>query len=224
MAQMVSVLQPVISSILPVVIGLFEALGTILGEMLVPLFEALGPIIEIVANFLINVLTPILSVLASVFMVVTKVLVLLTPVINVFMFALKLLVHPIMVVVGVFNWLAAVIGNVGQFIKNVIDAPLDPASWGRGMASWNPAEHIAEATRDLFTDQDLPGIQPIETPDVDAGGGGGATGTGATYRQARPITINQDISDNFFLGGDRSMRDFALMLKEEFELLGVLNA
>ena len=223
MMHMADAITPVVTSLLPVVLGLYERLGTILGEMLVPIFEALGPILEIIADLVMSILIPIMSMFATQFQMIAMVLELITPLLNALAFAIKVVMTPIAVLAGIFNWLGAIIGNLGRFIKNVVDKPFRPGTWGSGMESTDLSGHIRDAVAGVWTDQDLPGVAPTETPDPDAPGVS-AGGSSATYRQARPITINQDISDNFFLGGDRSMRDFALMMKEEFELLGVLNA
>ena len=51
--------------------------------------------------------------------------------------------------------------------------------------------------------------------------GAGATGAAATYQQARAINVHNDIHDNNVFGG--SLREFAILLRQEFVAIDVLG-
>lgn len=70
MEEMMVLLEPVIESILPPLIGIFAIIGQLLGALLVPILQAIGPILETFANLFVtvyNLLLPVFEVLFDIF-------------------------------------------------------------------------------------------------------------------------------------------------------------
>jgi hypothetical protein len=186
------------------------ALMNPLQTMLEAVMDVIGPIIN-------NALQPLVDILTTVGESIGKVLV------------------PLLKTIGiVINGLATIwrwaFNNVFRHVFNVfiMAANLIANAWVgllkilAGAVNWIPGVNIPTPdfrSLDQGTIGRISGGGGEEDTAADVGTGGG----GSEIDQARPITVNVDIYDNE-LAGEDGFRELAVIIRNELESLGVINA
>jgi len=167
----------------------------IIGAMLAPLLAALVPIL--------NAFAPILDIVAQIFALLEKPLVIFATIVG--------------KVGAVIGWLLTKIVAFGKVIWYAVTfqwRKIKKIDWGGTLK-----DALNRVSQGLTIEPYVP-----PTGAGGAGGAGGAAGTagvGATYEQARPIEVNIDVHDNTIAGN--TLREFAILLRREFESLAILG-
>lgn len=118
-------------------------------------------------------------------------------------------------IMPIANLIIVILGTISNVFIKIINVIIDIINMFK-----RASKEIAHVST---IDVQAQKLQAIEMEDLMNAGvaGGTVIGAGATYQQARPITVTLDIHDNDVYGG--SLHEFAIMLRNEFEALEVLN-
>jgi len=122
-------------------------------------------------------------------------------------------------ILPVGNFIITLIGTIGNFFIRIANALIDVINLFR-----RRSRHMAHVEKIDIESKKLKAISledALGAGEADTETGDTVTGAAATYEQARPIVVNIDIHDNDVFGG--SLRDFAILIRNEFDALGVLG-
>lgn len=105
----VSVLAPVMQSVLAPLMDALTQLGVMLGQMLLPIFDVLAPVIALVSNILMTVFAPILQILAPLFQLIAAILQPFIGVITTLAKVFTILMAPVQWLADLFSWVGEVL-------------------------------------------------------------------------------------------------------------------
>jgi len=201
---------------------------------LYPILNAITPILQIFAQLLSFILPTIAAVIEAFQSLRWLWLEILLPVIKALASAFAVVLTVVRVVGELFAWLMEHVKTLGKNIEIAIWKITHPLRAGERSFVRGPGAFRTTAGQDfealiasIWATQapaaGMPTAPPIEVPGIEEGIEGGAgVGAGATYEQARPINITIHIEDNNFNGAG-GLREFAILLRDELESLGVLG-
>lgn len=213
----------------PIVVGLQPFLNVVamiaefLGTVLLPWFKMLGVVLSFLGSLVATVVGPIFEMLGSVLggfgSMIADVII---PIFAGLAKVVDIVMRPFEALADLITWM---MDTIRAAVANWL------YEWfGIGAPVEAPGEFETEAfTRPLvdigteFAKMEMPSMEGAAEMEFGAGPGaaGGAVGAGAEYRAPRPINVSINVHDNTVAGGD--LREFALMLRDEFEELGVLG-
>ncbi len=226
-------LLPTINDLLQPLIGFITTIAIKLAEVLMPILSGLMPFFQAFADYLALLLTalqPFINVFGLIFQQVVQALLvplmaiftLMTPILQalipVFKFFAKILYWVGFVVNGVVNILAGVVNALIDFINWVTGKNL-PKIKVQQYQSWKSFQASLNATTTSTAQMVQNASNPTNEPTATAGESAGISGNYTTTQQ-RPITVNVNV-ENWF-GDETATRKLALIVKNEFEVLGVI--
>ena len=194
-------------------------LGRVIGEVLLPLMDAIMPSVADTANFLIGVFDTLGSILQPIVhiigMVLTPVLKAISGVLNFLLPFIKAIGNAIVAVISVIEWVVQwfqyIWGSLGNALASIHVGNWYPLAGLGGNKVSKPAslkDHIESNMADVNSSWEM------------STSGSASTETAlssASYRGATQVTIN--IYQMSPVVGENGMREFASMIREEFEAL-----
>ena len=196
LVPIIEMLGQLIRATMPFWIALANVMQSLMGVV-----QQLMPPIMMVVEIILRALAPVLVGISAIFDALAVVLYALQPVFEALGLAVKVVMTPIAVLGAVFQWLGNVIKNLGTFISNVVDRPLRPGTWGRGMESTNLGRLIEDAVAGVWQDTadysfdpagNPPPITAADIPSV-SGIAGGQTATGVYGGATTVQSINLEV-------------------------------
>jgi phage-related protein len=214
LASAFKAMAPAVKALFPL-LRIFNTLLKAVGKIIMALMPALEPLVKL----LVGVIVPVVDIIASLLVAVAPFLKIFAQVIGVIADIMDSILRPVLIsIAAMIKFVANLLHNFGKLLSNIIDHPLNPDKWGSGMRTLN----VGEIARNLRSQMDTGGVDfDVSTGelDMDTGTGDG----GSQIDQARPITVNVDIYDNE-LAGEDGFRELAVIIRNELESLGVINA
>ena len=211
----VQIIGPAFTAVIQPVMNVLMQFGQLIAQALLPIFDALAPILAVVAQLMQNNLAPIISIVAGVAAVLAGVFDALTPVIVLVAKALTILTSPVEFLADLFNWVGGVINafgaNVGIALWN-ISHPFNQKGFVSG-----PGAFSSDAFSGL--DERLAAIDALATNTGAISGSATISTTAAQSAQYRSQSITINIYQQSPVVGDNGMRQFAAMIRAEFEAL-----
>ena len=188
--SMMVILGPLVDNVLAPLMGILMVLGTFLGNVLAPIFIWLAPIIKVLGD--------------------------------VFVWLYNLVFVPIgNLLIGVFSVVGIIVGGFVNILISLMNVIIEIVNVFKRkekqlalielleIKGLEDTKWLENITPEDLIDAGLDGLAPTD-------GSSGSSG-GATFQQARPIDVTIDVHDNDVYGGN--LRDFAIILREEFEEL-----
>ncbi|MEM4260907.1 MAG: hypothetical protein QXG00_06725 [Candidatus Woesearchaeota archaeon] len=231
-----SYILPTLNDLLTPIIGAITTLAILLAQAILPLLNGLMPFIQILAQYLANILTllqPLIiawSLIGNVLLQallypLTAILQVLSPIITalipVFKFFAKILYWVGFIINGVIQAIAGTINVFIAVINAVLRAlgkktiPLLKTAQYMSYSDFN--ESLNANTGVSVSDLVSNAYNPENSVLTSSSGSGGANYTTSAQR---PITVNVNV-ENWF-GDETATRKLALIIKNEFEIIGVL--
>jgi len=210
----VQIIGPAFTAVIQPVMNVLMQFGQLIAQALLPIFDALAPILAVVAQLMQNNLAPVISIVAGVAAVLAGVFDALTPVIVLVAKALTILTSPVEFLADLFNWVGGVINafgaNVGIAMWNITH-PFNQKGFVSG-----PGAFSSDAFSGLADRLAAIGELAANTGAISSSVSTTTASQSASYR-VQPITIN--IYQQSPVVGDNGMRQFAAMIRTEFEAL-----
>lgn len=231
-----SYILPTLNDLLTPIIGAITTLAIMLAQAILPLLNGLMPFIQVLAQYLANILTllqPLIMawslignvLLQALLYPLTAILQVLSPIITalipVFKFFAKVLYWVGFIINGVIQAIAGTINVFIAVINAVLKAlgkktiPLLKTAKYMSYSDFN--ESLNANTGVSVSDLVNNAYNPTNTVSTGTSGSGGANYTTSAQR---PITVNVNV-ENWF-GDETATRKLALIIKNEFEIIGVL--
>jgi len=212
---------PILNEFVKLGIEPLKELGRIVGDLLIPVIEAVMPLVETTAEFLSGLFNSLGVILQPIIQIISGSL---SPVISV----LSNILQALMPVLKVFAKIVVTVTGTIQYVIQVLQHWVASImNWlaGLNIFGWHPFGGLA------MNDPGSPGSYSSYIQDkwasVDAAFNKSANGgidsstetalSSASYRGATQVTIN--IYQQAPVVGDGGMRDFAKMIKDEFDNL-----
>lgn len=223
--QFLAAFTEVLLPLIDMVGRLFAALAPVLktvGDVLISLtkvvIQLLAPVFSIV-EILVNAIHPILKALVPILDLLGLVVSGLTPVFDMLGFVVKVVATPIATLGAFFQWLGNIMYNFGKFVSNVIDKPLRPWTWGRGMKSTNLGKLVKEAVGQVWNSgntsdyaSSYEGWGDLDLGDYSGSQGSSVYGGSTTVQRVPDIYVHQYF--NAPILGDGGMREFGELTVE----------
>lgn len=210
----VQIIGPAITAVIQPVMNVLMQFGQLIAQALLPIFDALAPILAVVAQLMQNNLAPIISIVARVAAVLAGVFYKLTPVIVLVAKALTILTSPVEFLADLFNWVGGVINafgaNVGIALWNITH-PFNQKGFVSGPGAFSSDAFSGLADRLAAIDELAANTGAISSSV--------STTTAAQSAQYRSQSITINIYQQSPVVGDNGMRQFAAMIRTEFEAL-----
>jgi len=216
LSPLIDIFIQLLTNVMPIFIQIFQMLGALIQETL-PFWKAIADVIGIVVHIIGAMLSPLLAALVPILNAFA-------PILDIVAQIFALLEKPLVI-------FATIVGKVGAVIGWLLTkiVAFGKVIWYAVTFQWRKIKRIdwggtlKDALNRVSTGLTIePYVPP--TGAGGAGGAGGAAGTagvGATYEQARPIEVNIDVHDNTIAGN--TLREFAILLRQEFESLAILG-
>jgi hypothetical protein len=210
----VQIIGPAFTAVIQPVMNVLMQFGQLIAQALLPIFDALAPILAVVAQLMQNNLAPVISIVAGVAAVLAGVFDALTPVIVLVAKALTILTSPVEFLADLFNWVGGVINafgaNVGIAMWNITH-PFNQKGFVSGPGAFSSDAFSGLADRLAAIDELAANTGAISSSV--------STTTAAQSAQYRSQSITINIYQQSPVVGDNGMRQFAAMIRTEFEAL-----
>lgn len=212
------VLRPILDEVITYGLEPLREIGRVLADLIKPLLEELMPLFRDSADSFIGAINMVGQALAPVIRLITTVI---SPILSQLCNTLKMIEPVISVVAKVIAWLAGTITYVVEIFQHIGATILN---WIAGfhIGNWRPFEGIRVEDKgmpgsyDSYIKSYMNGIDNASTLSVNDASTQTAVSS-AAYRGATSVTIN--IYAEGPLVGDGGMRQFAQMIREEFDAL-----
>lgn len=211
----VSVMSPMIETVLAPLNSALTLTGQMLAEVFLPIFDSIYPIMQILSDMIMTFVVPAFQLLSPIIELVALVFDALTPVIALVGKAFTIVASPIQYVADLFSWLGRWISYLGQCIGIAVYNITHPFST-KSMPS-SPGGFSSDAfsgLSDRLAKWDEYGTHGSAVTDAVSTQ---TAVSSASYQGATQVTIN--IYQEAPIVGDGGMRRFAQMLREEFSNL-----
>lgn len=212
------VLRPILDEVITYGLEPLREIGRVLADLIKPLLEELMPLFRDSADSFIGAINMVGQALAPVIRLITTVV---SPILSQLCNTLKMIEPVISVVAKVIAWLAGTVTYVVEIFQHIGATILN---WIAGfhIGNWRPFEGIRVEDKgmpgsyDSYIKSYMSGIDNASTLSVNDASTQTAVSS-AAYRGATSVTIN--IYAEGPLVGDGGMRQFAQMIREEFDAL-----
>ena len=212
------VIGPMLEDVVKLGLEPLREIGRVIGNLIMPLLEELMPLFQDSADSFIGAINMIGQALAPVIRLITSVL---SPILSQLCNTLKFIEPVTKAIAKVFAWLVGTVTYIVEVFQHIGAVILN---WIAGfhIGNWRPFEGIS------VQDKGMPGSYDSYIKSymngIDNAGELGVNGTStqtavssASYRGATSVTIN--IYAEGPIVGDGGMREFAQMIREEFDAL-----
>lgn len=212
------VLRPILDEVIKYGLEPLREIGRVLANLIKPILEELMPLFRDSADSFIGAINMVGQALAPVIRLITTVI---SPILSQLCNTLKMIEPVISVVAKVIAWLAGTVTYVVEVFQHIGATILN---WIAGfhIGNWRPFEGIRVEDKgmpgsyDSYIKSYMSGIDNASTLSVNDASTQTAVSS-AAYRGATSVTIN--IYAEGPLVGDGGMRQFAQMIREEFDAL-----
>lgn len=212
------VLRPILDEVIKYGLEPLREIGRVLADLIKPILEELMPLFRDSADSFIGAINMVGQALAPVIRLITTVI---SPILSQLCNTLKMIEPVISVVAKVIAWLAGTVTYVVEVFQHIGATILN---WIAGfhIGNWRPFEGIRVEDKGMPGDYNsyiksyMSGIDNASTLSVNDASTQTAVSS-AAYRGATNVTIN--IYAEGPLVGDGGMRQFAQMIRDEFEAL-----
>lgn len=215
----VQIIGPAFTAVIQPVMNVLMQFGQLIAQALLPIFDALLPILSLVALHMQTLLAPAITVVATVAEWVAARLDMLNPILVLIAKAFTILMAPVEFVADLFNWVGGVISafgtNVGVAMWNITH-PFSQRGFVSGPGAFSSDAFSGLADRLAAIDE-----LAANTGAISSSVSTTTASQSASYR-VQPITIN--IYQQAPVVGSDGMREFARMIRGEFDALGYLGA
>lgn len=212
------VLRPILDEVIKYGLEPLREIGRVLANIIKPILEELMPLFRDSADSFIGAINMVGQALAPVIRLITTVI---SPILSQLCNTLKMIEPVISVVAKVIAWLAGTVTYVVEIFQHIGATILN---WIAGfhIGNWRPFEGLRVEDKgmpgsyDSYIKSYMNGIDNASTLSVNDASTQTAVSS-AAYRGATSVTIN--IYAEGPLVGDGGMRQFAQMIREEFDAL-----
>lgn len=211
----VSVLGNALSMTIQPIFDALTMIGQMLGSLFLPILDAIYPVVQILSSILINAMLPVIQILSPAFEAVGTVIKLLTPIITLVGKAFTILSSPVQYVADLFGWL-------GEWLK-YLGSCVAVAAWN--LTHWFDQRSYGGTpggfSSDAFSGLDSR-LNQWDSMAMNSSAISDSTSTStaigsASYQGGTSVTIN--IYQEAPVVGDGGMKDFARMIRSEFDSL-----
>jgi len=217
--SMIEILKPALNNVFAPIVNYFRMIGESIGQLLLPALMALTPIMDLFAQLISLTITPVFEFLAVPMGILGGILIALEPLFKALMIAIETVTSPLKWFGDLTTWIGEKFLKLGEWIGLILSGRFLKAKgvdFGGKFAS-DAFSGLEKRLQEIW-DKDYGAVTGFgELTDVTTGGVGAA----ATFEQQRPIYVDIDVHDNDVYGG--SLREFAFILRDEFESIGVLG-
>lgn len=210
----VNVMAPAINTVLQPLKDALQGIGAMLAGLFLPILDSLYPILQMIGALITNLVAPAFQILSPIVELVALVLDALAPVIAFVGKVFTALMAPIQYVADLFSWLGKWISYLGSCIGVAvynISHPLKMKSMPSSPGGFSSDAFTGLEERLASWDTYAAGTGMAVTDSVSTG----TAISSAGYQGATQVTIN--IYQQSPVVGDGGMRQFAQMIRREFE-------
>ena len=210
----VNVMAPAINTVLQPLKDALQGIGAMLSGLFLPILDSLYPILQMIGALITNLVAPAFQILSPIVELVALVLDALAPVIAFVGKVFTALMAPIQYVADLFSWLGKWISYLGSCIGVAvynISHPLKMKSMPSSPGGFSSDAFTGLEERLASWDTYAAGTGTAVTDSVSTG----TAISSAGYQGATQVTIN--IYQQSPVVGDGGMRQFAQMIRREFE-------
>ena len=210
----VNVMAPAINTVLQPLKDALQGIGAMLAGLFLPILDSLYPILQMIGALITNLVAPAFQILSPIVELVALVLDALAPVIAFVGKVFTALMAPIQYVADLFSWLGKWISYLGSCIGVAvynISHPLKMKSMPSSPGGFSSDAFSGLEERLASWDTYAAGTGTAVTDSVSTG----TAISSAGYQGATQVTIN--IYQQSPVVGDGGMRQFAQMIRREFE-------
>ena len=210
----VNVIVPAINTVLQPLKDALQGIGTMLAGLFLPILDSLYPIMQMVGTIITNLVAPAFQILSPVVELVALALDALAPVIAFVGKVFTAIMAPVQYVADLFSWLGKWISYLGSCIGVAVynmTHPLNTKSMPSTPGSFSSDAFTGLEERLSAWDTYAAGTGTAVTDSVSTG----TAISSAGYQGATQVTIN--IYQQSPIVGDGGMRQFAQMIRREFE-------
>ena len=210
----VNVIVPAINTVLQPLKDALQGIGAMLAGLFLPILDSLYPIIQIIGALITNLVAPAFQMLSPIVELVALVLDALAPVIAFVGKVFTAIMAPVQYVADLFSWLGKWISYLGSCIGVAVynmTHPLKTKSMPSTPGSFSSDAFTGLEDRLAAWDTYAAGTGTAVTDSVSTG----TAISSAGYQGATQVTIN--IYQQSPIVGDGGMRQFAQMIRREFE-------
>lgn len=212
------VLRPMLDEFLKYGLEPLREIGRVIANLIKPLLEELMPLVRDSAESFMQVINEIGAALAPIIRIIASVI---SPILNQIGNTLKMIEPILNVVCKAIAWVAGTFAYVNDVFQHIAAVILN---WIAGfhIGNWKPFEGIKVQDKGMPGDYDayiknyMNGIDTAGAS-VDVSNSAQTAVSSASYRGATSVTIN--IYQEGPVVGDGGMRQFAEMIREEFDAL-----
>jgi len=215
----VQIIGPGLNVALEPLVRHIQFFGQLVGGLIVPVLQELWPVFDIISGVLSSLLIPQFQFLSVPLSVFSGLLELLEPILKAVAVALEVLMAPVKYIGDIFEWLGKGIKAFGEQLSLILQGKFKKAKdvSGPGAFSSDAFSGLADRIADIWN-ADY-GATAFEKEQLNYPQYGGMDGP--TFEQQRPITVDIDVHDNSIYG--EGARELAIIIRDEFESLGVLG-